>query len=44
VLGTLLNGAVPLLDALALARQTARNVHFSALVARPRTRSPAAAR
>ncbi|MDB5295951.1 MAG: hypothetical protein JWO31_1934 [Phycisphaerales bacterium] len=32
VLGTLLNGRVPLLDALALARQTARNVHFAALV------------
>ena len=34
VLGTLLNGRVPLLDALALARQTARNVHFAALVVR----------
>ncbi|HEX8914877.1 MAG TPA: type II secretion system F family protein [Humisphaera sp.] len=34
VLGTLLNGRVPMLDALALARQTAKNVHFVALVAR----------
>lgn len=34
VLGTLLNGRVPMLDALALARQTARNVHFAELVAR----------
>jgi type II secretory pathway component PulF len=34
VLGTLLNGRLPMLDALALARQTARNVHFAALVAK----------
>lgn len=34
VLGTLLNGRLPMLDALSLARQTARNVHFAALVAR----------
>jgi type II secretory pathway component PulF len=34
VLGTLMNGRVPLLDALALARQTARNVHFAELVAK----------
>ena len=32
VLGTLLNGRVPMLDALALARQSSRNVHFSDLV------------
>lgn len=34
VLAVLLNGKVPLLDALALARQTVRNVHFVALVGR----------
>ena len=34
VLGTLLNGRVPLLDALALARQSSKNVHFAALVAK----------
>ena len=34
VLGVLLNGKVPLLDALGLARQTVRNVYFVALVAR----------
>jgi type II secretory pathway component PulF len=34
VLGTLLNGRVPMLDGLALARQTARNCHFSELVAK----------
>jgi type IV pilus assembly protein PilC len=34
VLGVLLQGKVPLLDALGLARQTARNVHFVELVAR----------
>jgi type II secretory pathway component PulF len=34
VLGVLVNGKVPLLEALALARQTARNVHYVALVAR----------
>jgi type II secretory pathway component PulF len=34
VLGVLLNGKVPLLDALVLARHTARNVHFVDLVAR----------
>jgi type II secretory pathway component PulF len=34
VLGTLLNGRLPMLDALALARQTARNAHFVDLVAR----------
>ena len=34
MLGVLLNGKVPLLDALGLARQTVRNVYFVALVAR----------
>jgi type II secretory pathway component PulF len=34
VLGTLLNGRVPMLDALALARQTSKNCHFAALVAK----------
>jgi type II secretory pathway component PulF len=34
VLGVLVQGKVPLLDALGLARQTARNVHFAELVAR----------
>jgi type II secretory pathway component PulF len=34
VLGVLLNGKVPLLDALVLARHTARNVHYVDLVAR----------
>src|SRR5687768_3680459 len=34
VLGVLVQGKVPLLDALGLARQTASNVHFSELVAR----------
>lgn len=34
VLGTLLNGRVPMLDALALARQGCANVHFAELVAR----------
>lgn len=32
VLGVLVNGKVPLLDALALARQTAKNVHYIKLV------------
>jgi type II secretory pathway component PulF len=34
VLGTLLNGRVPMLDALALARQGCSNIHFAELVAR----------
>ncbi|QOV92047.1 type II secretion system F family protein [Humisphaera borealis] len=34
VLGTLLNGRVPMLEALALARQSCSNVHFADLVAR----------
>jgi type IV pilus assembly protein PilC len=34
VLGVLINGKVPLLEALALARHTARNVHYVDLVAR----------
>ena len=34
VLGVLVQGKVPLLDALGLARQTAKNVHFAELVAR----------
>ena len=34
VLGVLVNGKVPLLEALGLARQTVRNTHFMRLVAR----------
>ena len=36
MLGVLLNGKVPLLEALGLARQTARNVHFSTSSPGPR--------
>ena len=40
VLGVMVQGKVPLLDALGLARQTARNVHFAELVAGRGSRHP----